>query len=122
MVPPSDPPVSHPAVSTPRPWDPAAEPTVEQLADWLAFCTSAERQSFAQHAIRNAADATRCVQMDHERRLLQGMLDRDIASTLVKEAYDLRLYSEPSSGGTERWREWDDKAWAYLQTRTGDAG
>jgi hypothetical protein len=50
---------------TPRTWPEYAEPTPEQLADWLAVATRDERVKFAERAIHDARTAGDCFMRNH---------------------------------------------------------
>lgn len=50
---------------TPRTWPEYAEPTPEQLADWLVAATREERVEFAGRAIHNARTAGDCFLRNH---------------------------------------------------------
>lgn len=72
-------------MTTPRSWPPHALPTAEQLAEWLAVCTDAERLAFAEHALRFEATAHACIMRDHEARIEQEIHRRTAEQKAVHD-------------------------------------
>lgn len=54
---------------TPRPWPENAEPTDQQLADWLAVCTPTERLDWVHASLRDTDRAWRCALNGHDEQL-----------------------------------------------------
>lgn len=67
---------------TPRPWPPNAQPTPEQLMDWLYdAATRDERLTFATRALEAMNTASRCFMENHDGLLAELRIANERAAT-----------------------------------------
>lgn len=77
--------------TTPRPWDPAARPTTEQLLDWLLIATREEQMELIGALQQASQTAHDCFQQNHKgqlehwERMHRARID---ASTLARATDD----------------------------------